>query len=491
MEADAARELLANQIVRPVDFTAEIRQMQADGVATFFEVGPGHVLTDLVQAILPGHEVDTVALDASKGTRSGTFDLALALCRLSALGHAVDLTSWENTPELPQPAANGKPSLTLSLTGANYRSPVPQRPPARPASASGINHDQGSGGARQNGQPPKPAAAPVIAPPAMVKPALRSDLDAALQVAQQGMLSLQKLQEQTAQLHRQFLEGQDAARRTLEALLDQRREVLNPASGSPASASTPANLPASSTSRQSNAGLSSTPAALPSANLPAPNPTANRSVPVESAQPTSGVADVAEAVLAVVAEKTGYPMEMLSLEMGLDSDLGVDSIKRVEIMAALRGRLPSAPEIKPEHLGSLQTLQQVVEFLGAGNAPTAPMAAGVAAAVALDVARANQALLAVVAEKTGYPVEMLNLDMGLDSDLGVDSIKRVEIMAALRGSLPSAPEIKPEHLGTLHTLRQIVEFLTASSPSDTLSHGQKDPAPAPRIPSASTKRLPR
>ena len=142
---------------------------------------------------------------------------------------------------------------------------------------------------------------------------------------------------------------------------------------------------------------------------------------------------MAEAVLAVVAEKTGYPMEMLSLEMGLDSDLGVDSIKRVEIMAALRGRLPAAPEIKPEHLGSLQTLQQVVEFLGAGNAPTAPAVTAALPQLPSDVAHASEALLAVVAEKTGYPVEMLNLDMGLDSDLGVDSIKRVEIMAAIRG----------------------------------------------------------
>ena len=67
---------------------------------------------------------------------------------------------------------------------------------------------------------------------------------------------------------------------------------------------------------------------------------------------------------------------MLNLEMGLDSDLGVDSIKRVEIMAALKGHLPGAPEIKPEHLGTLQTLQQVVEFLTAAPTPaSAPPAA--------------------------------------------------------------------------------------------------------------------
>ena len=69
-------------------------------------------------------------------------------------------------------------------------------------------------------------------------------------------------------------------------------------------------------------------------------------------------------------------------------------------------------------------------------------------------------LLAIVADKTGYPPEMLDLDMGLDADLGIDSIKRVEILSALQEQLPEAPAVKPEHLGTLHTLRQIVDFLS-------------------------------
>ena len=55
-----------------------------------------------------------------------------------------------------------------------------------------------------------------------------------------------------------------------------------------------------------------------------------------------------------------------------------------------------------------------------------------------------------MAEKTGYPAEMLELDMELDADLGIDSIKRVEILSALQERLPEAPSLKPEHLGTLH-----------------------------------------
>ncbi|MFO0659219.1 MAG: phosphopantetheine-binding protein [Polyangiaceae bacterium] len=39
-------------------------------------------------------------------------------------------------------------------------------------------------------------------------------------------------------------------------------------------------------------------------------------------------------------------------------------------------------------------------------------------------------MLTIVAEKTGYPAEMLGADMELEADLGIDSIKRVEILAA-------------------------------------------------------------
>src|SRR5205823_9569675 len=63
------------------------------------------------------------------------------------------------------------------------------------------------------------------------------------------------------------------------------------------------------------------------------------------------------------------------------------------------------------------------------------------------------------AEKTGYPAEMLDLGMSLDADLGIDSIKRVEILSALQEKLPHAPTVRPEHLGTLHTLQDVANFL--------------------------------
>src|SRR5674536_264075 len=41
-------------------------------------------------------------------------------------------------------------------------------------------------------------------------------------------------------------------------------------------------------------------------------------------------------VLAVVAEVTGYPEDMLALELDLEADLGVDTVKQAEVFATIR-----------------------------------------------------------------------------------------------------------------------------------------------------------
>jgi NADP-dependent 3-hydroxy acid dehydrogenase YdfG/acyl carrier protein len=76
-------------------------------------------------------------------------------------------------------------------------------------------------------------------------------------------------------------------------------------------------------------------------------------------------------VLAIVSEKTGYPVDMLGLGMEMEAELGIDSIKQVEILAALQAKFPGAPEIPASELANLRTLQDVVEtvsgFAGGGR----------------------------------------------------------------------------------------------------------------------------
>jgi NADP-dependent 3-hydroxy acid dehydrogenase YdfG/acyl carrier protein len=74
----------------------------------------------------------------------------------------------------------------------------------------------------------------------------------------------------------------------------------------------------------------------------------------------------------------------------------------------------------------------------------------------MDAESIGAMLLEVVADRTGYPVEMLNVDMELDTDLGIDSIKKVEILSAVRERIGEMPG-DLSALATLRTLRAIAE----------------------------------
>ncbi len=171
--------------------------------------------------------------------------------------------------------------------------------------------------------------------------------------------------------------------------------------------------------------------------------------------------EIARALLETVAEKTGYPAEMLELDMRLDDDLGIDSIKRVEILSALQERFPEMPPASPEQIGTLGTLREIVVLLEdhGHDAPATPPRGTAFQAVDLPhgqdagaTSSVARILIDAVAEKTGYPAEMLELDMRLDDDLGIDSIKRVEILSAVQDRLPETRPIGPEQTGTLRTL---------------------------------------
>ena len=47
---------------------------------------------------------------------------------------------------------------------------------------------------------------------------------------------------------------------------------------------------------------------------------------------------VVGAVVEIVAGLTGYPEDLLDLDLDLEADLGVDTVKQAEVFAAVRAR---------------------------------------------------------------------------------------------------------------------------------------------------------
>ncbi len=203
--------------------------------------------------------------------------------------------------------------------------------------------------------------------------------------------------------------------------------------------------------------------------------------------------ELSQRLLQVVSEKTGYPINMLSLEMDMEADLGIDSINRVEILAGMQDHFPDLPKINPEVLADLCRLQEIVDYIqnnalttSAVSQPSVvPVAVARVQASATNLKELEQVMLAVVSEKTGYPSDMLSLEMDMEADLGIDSINRVEILAGVQERYPSLPKINPDELAELRTLQEIIQHLGRPTPHANGKNGVSaeiaSPHPAPLL----------
>ncbi|MCX6951157.1 MAG: SDR family NAD(P)-dependent oxidoreductase, partial [Verrucomicrobia bacterium] len=134
---------------------------------------------------------------------------------------------------------------------------------------------------------------------------------------------------------------------------------------------------------------------------------------------------------------------------------------------AVQKKLPGLPAVDAKVMGGLQTLEAIsnylVQALGAVAQPavaTVTASAKTPASPALAPEAVMPIVLETVAEKTGYPREMLEPAMQLESDLGIDSIKRVEILSAVQKKLPGLPAVDAKVMGGLQTLQAISDYLT-------------------------------
>ncbi|MGD0509712.1 MAG: acyltransferase domain-containing protein, partial [Terriglobales bacterium] len=186
---------------------------------------------------------------------------------------------------------------------------------------------------------------------------------------------------------------------------------------------------------------------------PAPKVSATAAAPSAPPEPAKKGDPVKDKVLALVAEKTGYPVDMLDLDLDLEADLGVDTVKQAEVFATIREAY-SIPRDENRKLRDYPTLAHVIRFVyekrpDLAAVPAAaqeevtiatPTIAAVAQKPAPTATSAQvvtgdsvkERILALVVEKTGYPKDMLDLDLDLEADLGVDTVKQAELFAAVR-----------------------------------------------------------
>ena len=165
--------------------------------------------------------------------------------------------------------------------------------------------------------------------------------------------------------------------------------------------------------------------------------TDSRPAPMPTRQDTPLPGDLVPALLALVAETTGYPLDTLAPDMDMEADLAIDSIKRFEILIALRERFPHLPELDTDTVARLSTLGDVFTALGAPADPSP------------DV-------FGTVAQLTSYPAAMLDPGMVLGADLGLDDDAVADLLVRLRAPHGGTAE-GPDATWTLAGLAAFVE----------------------------------
>ena len=468
-------QTLGDQMLRPVDFVGMVERLYADGIRIFLEVGPKRVLGTLAGEILGRRPHTVLAVDRSNGRGCGVNDLALTLAQLAAMGIALNLSGWEQPPTTRRPAR-----MQVTLSGANHRSrPASERPAAPPADGPAANGMQSRNHASSDAPatsatravpscPPGPRTTrPTPAPTDRPNPMKATDqqpsqtlIAEALKSVQAGLKAIEAMQTQTAQAHQKFLDVQQEASRALQQMISSTRQVSQALLGNEAAAQiTP--LPAPPPPCPEPIRATSRPA-----SAPAPQPAA-------AAAPNPKDHFLMDAVVAVVSGLTGYPKEMLSPEMDIEADLGIDSIKRVEILSTLEERVPGLPAIAPEQMAAIKTLGDIAAVLSPNAAQQDAPPQSPAAAAPPETARPAaaplpeptgsalmDAVVAVVSGLTGYPKEMLSPEMDIEADLGIDSIKRVEILSTLEERVPGLPAVAPEQMAAIKTLGDIAAVLS-------------------------------
>ncbi|MFQ6396619.1 SDR family NAD(P)-dependent oxidoreductase [Nocardia sp. KC 131] len=370
---DAVRAGLAEQLIVPVRFVDQIEAMYADGIRTFIEVGAGATLTRLVGEILAGREHLAVSLD--RATARGMQAAHDAMARLAVGGLRLDFTAlWRAYNLRPDEETMSKEQspATVKLLGANYGKPYP------PADGSAALSPPNSP------TPAPPAESALMAQPPSLSTAAGSDWLEALRetqrLASEAHIAYQRMM---AESHLAFLRLSEAA---LVGLAGGTPTATLPAPAPiahhPLPNGTAVPVPEYSVTNSIAAPAMIGHSILDSAPMPpAPDIRATTREPHTSdslsdmVSPPGSSADVA-GLLSVVAEKTGYPVDVLDVGMELESDLGIDSIKRVEILSAVRQRFPGVREVDAATLGAARTLAEVADLLGAGGSPEASRPAG-------------------------------------------------------------------------------------------------------------------
>ncbi|WP_441249247.1 acyltransferase domain-containing protein [Kitasatospora sp. McL0602] len=204
-------------------------------------------------------------------------------------------------------------------------------------------------------------------------------------------------------------------------------------------------------------------AAIASAATPAVAPVTVAVAAPAAATPAADSGSVLEELRELYATTLGYPVEAITGDADLEADLGIDSLKRAEMLGKVTahfGLLDHADDVRFIAQPTLTELAELItNTLAGGVQAPAVVAAPAAATPAADNGSVLEELRELYATTLGYPVEAITGDADLEADLGIDSLKRAEMLGKVTahfGLLDHADDVRFIAQPTLTELAELI-----------------------------------
>lgn len=365
---NSIRSLLVEHAVKPVLFKKQIETMHEQGASTFVEVGPGQVLTGMVEATLQGRDITACSLGAGADTSGGMPQLLDALARIWCAGVDIDLGrlyAGRRTYSLDARPMK-MPYLVNSCAVEKARPETEKRKLEKADRASRAEIVSPARGIA----PATPVTSLTSEESNGKRPALNQALKDALgrQTAPSGELRMPAV---SGGVEAMILEYQRNMMEMTRSLVDAQKEVMLAYLGSRNGAPVNTNLAPAPPAPGLPERLSTLPAAAPIITAPLPETESGNGNGngIEISKSDSGIdaESLITSLLEIVSDRTGYPSDMLEPALDLEADLGIDSIKRIEIFNSFRKLLPEMVqqelEGNLEELAGLKTLESIFDWV--------------------------------------------------------------------------------------------------------------------------------
>ncbi|WXA91623.1 acyltransferase domain-containing protein [Pendulispora brunnea] len=190
-------------------------------------------------------------------------------------------------------------------------------------------------------------------------------------------------------------------------------------------------------------------------------------VPTPTAPPT--VQSVALKLRQLYAASLGFPEEAISVDADLEADLGIDSLKRTEMLAKVRAHFALPENVNDGQLHAHTTLSQlgalVVEAMGGVTDAPKPISSEVRVVAPThrsDTGAVLSQLRELYASHLGFPVEAVLADTDLEADLGIDSLKRTEMIGKVGSIFELQDATNQGRFFAHNTLRELAGMISES-----------------------------